>query len=160
MQQISRRKFMLSSAAVCATAGLASVSVPSFALADVLKDYPIPKAPLANYGQFWAAVTPNYGFEKWTVAWEVAEQPYFENIVQKDKFSSTNMNDELLNICMERMPAGKKLCFPMNCDGCYAQQTIGQLDVKGAKNFVFYPNRDLRSDVFNAAEAPTLVQAY
>jgi phosphodiesterase/alkaline phosphatase D-like protein len=122
MYQISRRKFLMSSAATSAVAVLSSpLAVANMSLPQVDYNYPIPKAPVSNEVSFSVEVIGDNYTNQWAVKWEFATDPYFENIINSDSILFVDkVESQQLKVTLLDVPPGYKLYYRLITDGCQA----------------------------------------
>lgn len=163
MQDISRRQFMVSTAAIGATTTIGMSSGSVFAAPLSFDKYPIPKSQANTFIEFTSVVTPDSDLTTWSFGWEIAEDPYFENVVQKDSvkyIDYTDSDDVQMTVRLEHVPPGKKLYYRTICDNCYAQEQVLEQSHLESRLFTVFPTQEISKAVADSTISPVVEQSF
>lgn len=160
MNHLTRRNFLQAGGAVL---GISAMGFPHFVSAkhDYLTgDYPIPTAPIDDFVSVLRNIIPDSDAAYWQVNWQFAEDPYFESVVNADSVKYKADGEKLISIRLEKVPAGKKLYFKIECENCYADELIGGMDKYTATQFVVFPGSEMSAEGLDVKTSPTLAAVY
>lgn len=123
MTQMSRRSFLRSASAVVVT-GLVASALPVRASSQFQPDYdyPIPTAPEVNHFNLKLQLVADQSADTMEVAWEIATDPDFQQIVNRDSIGLTQTTRQALNIILDDVPQDTEVFYRLKCTNCDAYE--------------------------------------
>ena len=119
MNNLSRRRFLISSAVVSAATCLSangSTLLTGGTEADLAGQYAIPTSASQGEVTFSTTVRPTKSAVRWTLNWEVATDELFTNIVNSESITGNGIDAKQVNVTVVGAPLGTKLFYRVSAE--------------------------------------------